>query len=56
MTGRGMMTAVVKGEKVEVIPFVGIKPVETASILSRYFGQKVSYEPHYPKSGGGNVA
>lgn len=52
MSGRGMMTATVKGKKVDVIPFVGIKPVETAGILSRYFGQKVSYEPHYPKSGG----
>ena len=56
MSGRGMMTATVKGEKVSVIPFVGIKPVATASIFSRYVGQKVSYEPHTSKPGGGNLA
>ena len=56
MSGRGMMTATVGGKKLNVIPFVGIKPIETANILSRYFGQKVSYEPHVPTSGGGNLA
>lgn len=46
MSERGVMTADVDGKRVEVIPFVGIKPRETASILSRYFGQKVTYRKH----------
>lgn len=43
MSERGVMTADVNGKRVEVIPFVGVKPRETASILSRYFNQKVTY-------------
>lgn len=56
MSQRGVMTATAKGKKVEVIPFVGIYPQQTASVLSRYFGQVVKYEPHKKTSGGGNVA
>lgn len=51
-----MMTADVGGKRVNVIPFVGIRPIETASILSRYFGQKVTYRPHQKGEGPTSVA
>lgn len=56
MSERGMMrVTAADGTKSDLIPFVGIKPRQMASALSRMLSTHVSYEKHEPK-GGGNVA
>lgn len=56
MSERGVMTVIEDGKRVELIPFVGIKPKAMANILTRYFKTPVSYEKRERKAGGGGVA
>lgn len=46
MSERGMMRVKRRGEIVDLIPFVGIKPRETAFAMSRLLSEPVSYRRH----------
>lgn len=56
MSERGMMRVTRKGKRVDLIPFVGIKPRVMASAMSRLIGETVSYTPHQKPGGSDGVA
>ncbi|QDH48098.1 hypothetical protein SEA_ROMAN_92 [Microbacterium phage Roman] len=53
MSERGMMQVEENGKRVDLIPFVGVKPKAMASALSRLISKHVYYVKH---EGGDRVA
>lgn len=50
---RGMMRTKVRGEMVDIIPFVGVLPKHTAKAMTQLLDYPVYYEPHKPGGGDG---
>lgn len=50
---RGMMRTKVRGEMVDLIPFVGVLPKHTAKAMTQLLDYPVYYEPH--SGGDGDV-
>lgn len=56
MSERGMMRTKQRGKMVNLIPFVGIMPRQTALAMTQLLDTPVYYEAHKPKGGRDGVA